>query len=149
MKKLSKKLHKKFNVSGVSTCLIFKFGFGKDFCDIFKCIESCPRLYADSEYDALTPYSAPEIQRVPLDNLILQMISMGLPDARKFPFIEPPPPESIENSILVLKEQGALHENESLTVVGRTLANLPVDVSLGKMLIMGTLFHQGRNSIDT
>ena len=25
---------------------------------------------------------------------------------------------------------------------GRTLANLPVDVSLGKMLIMGTLFHQ-------
>ena len=73
---------------------------------------------------------------------------MGLPDARKFPFIEPPPPESIENSILVLKEQGALHENESLTVVGRTLANLPVDVSLGKMLIMGTLFHQGCNLVD-
>ena len=38
--------------------------------------------------------------------------------------------------------QGALNEDESLTVVGRTLANLPVDVSLGKMLIMGTLFHQ-------
>ena len=102
----------------------------------------CFRLYADSEYKALAAYSAPEIQRVPLDNLILQMISMGLPDARKFPFIEPPPPESIENSILVLKEQGALNEDESLTVVGRTLANLPVDVSLGKMLIMGTLFHQ-------
>ena len=80
---------------------------------------SIPRLYADSEYNALTAYSAPEIQRVPLDNLILQMISMGLPDARKFPFIEPPPPESIENSIIVLKEQGALYENESLTVVGK------------------------------
>ena len=79
----------------------------------------CFRLYADSEYNALTAYSAPEIQRVPLDNLILQMISMGLPDARKFPFIEPPPPESIENSILVLKEQGALNEDESLTVVGK------------------------------
>ena len=82
-------------------------------------IASTSRLYADSEYNALTAYSAPEIQRVPLDNLILQMISMGLPDARKFPFIEPPPPESIENSILVLKEQGALNEDESLTVVGK------------------------------
>jgi HrpA-like RNA helicase len=91
---------------------------------------------------ALAPYSTPEIQRVPLDNLILQMISMGLPDARKFPFIEPPPAESVENSILVLKEQGALNEDESLTITGRMLANLPVDVSIGKMLIMGTLFHQ-------
>ena len=45
---------------------------------------------------------------MPLDSLVLQMVSMGLPDARKFPFIEPPPPESLENSILVLKEQGAM-----------------------------------------
>jgi HrpA-like RNA helicase len=32
------------------------------------------------------------------------MVAMGLPDPRKFPFIEPPPAESIENSILSLKE---------------------------------------------
>jgi HrpA-like RNA helicase len=54
-------------------------------------------------------YSTPEIQRVPLDSLLLQMVAMGLPDARKFPFIEPPPPESIENSILSLKEQVCLN----------------------------------------
>jgi HrpA-like RNA helicase len=54
-------------------------------------------------------YSTPEIQRVPLDSLLLQMIAMGLPDARKFPFIEPPPPDSIENSILSLKEQVCLN----------------------------------------
>ena len=33
-------------------------------------------------------------------------------------------------------------EDEELTVTGRVLANLPVDVSIGKMLIMGTLFNQ-------
>ncbi|TRY63932.1 hypothetical protein TCAL_10894 [Tigriopus californicus] len=102
----------------------------------------CFRLFSDAEYKALAPYSTPEIQRVPLDNLILQMIAMGLPDARKFPFIEPPPVESVENSILMLKEQGALNEDESLTVSGRMLSNLPVDVTIGKMLIMGTMFHQ-------
>lgn len=62
------------------------------------------RLYSEEEYTALEEYSTPEIQRVPLDSLLLQMIAMGLPDARKFPFIESPPPQSIENSILSLKE---------------------------------------------
>lgn len=41
-----------------------------------------------------------------------------------------------------IKFQGALNDDESLTPIGKTLSNLPVDVSLGKMLIMGTLFEQ-------
>eukprot|EP00090_Calanus_glacialis_P045237 TRINITY_DN8265_c0_g1_i2.p1 TRINITY_DN8265_c0_g1~~TRINITY_DN8265_c0_g1_i2.p1 ORF type:complete len:1169 (-),score=448.58 TRINITY_DN8265_c0_g1_i2:22-3528(-) len=102
----------------------------------------CFRLFSEAEYTAMTPYSKPEIERVPLDSLILQMVSMGLPDPRKFPFIEPPPAESLENSITVLKEQEAMAEDETLTMTGKMLANLPVDVSIGKMLIMGTLFHQ-------
>ena len=43
---------------------------------------------------------------------------------------------------MVLKEVGAMNEDESLTFTGEMLANLPVDVNIGKMLIMGTLFHQ-------
>ena len=62
------------------------------------------RLYSEEEYTALEKYSTPELQRVPLDSLLLQMIAMGLPDPRKFPFIESPPVESIEGSILSLKE---------------------------------------------
>jgi HrpA-like RNA helicase len=53
----------------------------------------------------MAPYTTPEILRVPLDSLLLQMVSMGLPDARKFPFVEAPPAESIEQSIKTLKEQ--------------------------------------------
>lgn len=62
------------------------------------------RLYSEEEHTQLEKYSTPELQRVPLDSLLLQMVAMGLPDARKFPFIEPPPPERIENSIISLKE---------------------------------------------
>ncbi|KAG7203421.1 hypothetical protein KM043_013488 [Ampulex compressa] len=102
----------------------------------------CYRIYSEEEYKGLEKYSTPEIQRVPLDSLLLQMMAMGLPDARKFPFIEPPPPESIENSILSLKEHAALTENEKLTCIGKTLARLPVDITIGKMLIMGSIFHQ-------
>ncbi|XP_077992529.1 putative ATP-dependent RNA helicase DHX34 [Glandiceps talaboti] len=101
----------------------------------------CFRLYEESDYNDFQEYATPEIHRVPLDSLILQMIAMGLPNARSFPFIEPPPLSSIENSIVFLKEQGALTEDEKLTPIGKMLAQLPVDVVIGKMLIMGTVFH--------
>ncbi|XP_041367761.1 probable ATP-dependent RNA helicase DHX34 [Gigantopelta aegis] len=101
----------------------------------------CYRLYDETDYDAFQEYATPEIQRVTLDTLILQMISMGLPNARKFPFIEAPEMSSIENSISFLKEQDALTEDESLTPIGHMLSRLPVEVVIGKMLIMGSIFH--------
>uniref|UniRef100_A0A2C9JVF9 RNA helicase n=1 Tax=Biomphalaria glabrata TaxID=6526 RepID=A0A2C9JVF9_BIOGL len=101
----------------------------------------CYRLYDESDYNSFDEYSTPELQRVPLDSLILQMISMGLPDARKFPFIEPPNMSSVENSIIFLKEQAALALDESLTPIGQMLSMLPVDVVIGKMLIMGSIFN--------
>ena len=102
----------------------------------------CFRLFEESDYAALAEYSTPEIHRVPLDGTVLQMVAMGLNDARKFPFVEPPNKESLENAVLSLKEVGAMNPDESLTVTGRMLSKLPVDVSVGKILIMGTLFHQ-------
>lgn len=44
------------------------------------------------------------------------------------------------SSVSYLKEQNALNENEELTAVGKLLAQLPVDVVIGKMLIMASLF---------
>ncbi len=43
----------------------------------------CYRLYNESDYLTFQEYSTPEIRRVPLDSLMLQMISMGLKDPRK------------------------------------------------------------------
>ena len=60
------------------------------------------------------------------------MTSMGLEDARRFPFIEPPAPARVETSIALLKEQGALGADEALTPMGEMLAQLPVDVVVGE-----------------
>ena len=59
----------------------------------------------------------------------------------RFPFIEPPPMSSIETSITFLKEQGATNRQEELTPIGMMLSRLPVDVVIGKMLIIGTIFQ--------
>ncbi|XP_068520702.1 probable ATP-dependent RNA helicase DHX34 [Anas acuta] len=100
----------------------------------------CYRLYAESDYDSFPPYPVPEIQRVALDALVLQVKSMGLGDPRTFPFLEPPPSASLETAVRYLREQGALDEAEELTPIGTLLAQLPVDVVVGKMLVLGALF---------
>lgn len=72
----------------------------------------CYRIYSDKKYNELEEYSQAEIHRVPLESLLLQMISMGLPDARLFPFIEPPAADAIEDGLLSLKK----HVNNSLQI---------------------------------
>jgi len=64
----------------------------------------CYRLYSEDEFEAMAEYSTPELQKVPLDALLLQMVAMGLPNARLFPFIEPPQAENVENAIESLKQ---------------------------------------------
>ncbi|NXD87993.1 DHX34 helicase, partial [Halcyon senegalensis] len=100
----------------------------------------CYRLYSQSDYDAFSPYPVPEIRRVALDALVLQLKSMGLGDPRTFPFLEPPPPSSLETAVRYLMDQGALDEAEELTPIGNLLAQLPVDVVIGKVLVLGALF---------
>ncbi|KAM7398965.1 hypothetical protein PAMP_018264 [Pampus punctatissimus] len=101
----------------------------------------CYRLYAESDYDAFAPYPVPEIHRVALDSLILQMKSMSLGDPLSFVFIDPPPAASIQTAVTYLKEQGALDSRGELTSIGSLLAQLPVDVVIGKMLVLGSLFN--------
>lgn len=50
--------------------------------------------------------------------------------------------DAIENSLQCLKEKGALTDDEKLTPIGECLAGLPVDITLGKMLLMGSIFRQ-------
>lgn len=64
----------------------------------------CYRLYGQKSFEEFDEFSTAEINRVPLESLLLQMISMGLPNARLFPFIEPPPADSLEQSIYSLKK---------------------------------------------
>lgn len=102
----------------------------------------CYRIYSEEEYAAFEEFSLPEIKKCPLDSVLLQMVEMGLPDVRKFPFLEEPNKDDLENCIVSLKEQRALTEEEKITEIGRTLVNLPVELTIGKMLIIGSVFLQ-------
>ncbi len=67
--------------------------------------------------------------------MILRMLALGLGDIDKFPFLEPPDPRAIADGWQQLNELGAVDAQRKLTTIGRTMAQLPVDVKLARMLV--------------
>lgn len=103
----------------------------------------CYHLYPRCVYDAFAEYQLPELLRTPLNSLCLQIKSLQLGTIGEFlsAALQPPEPLAVQNAVEFLKMIGALDEKENLTNLGRYLSMLPVDPKLGKMLIMGAVFH--------
>ena len=96
---------------------------------------TCFRLYAEADFLARDAYTDPEIRRAALAGVILRMLSLGLGRIEDFPFLEPPDPRAIADGWQQLSELGAIDAERKLTQIGRTMARLPVDVKLARMLI--------------
>ncbi len=115
----------------------------------------CIRLYSEDDYDARPEFTEPEIQRTSLASVILQMTSLGLGDIAAFPFVDAPDARQVADGIRLLEELQAFDtvtdsdaaptgrhrgRGRRLTAYGTSLARLPVDPRLGRMLIeAGTL----------
>jgi len=95
----------------------------------------CIRLYSEEDFQARPLFTQPEIQRANLAEVILRMKAFDLGDVETFPFVQPPAPASIANGYLLLQELGALDERRELTRLGNDLARLPIDPTLGRMLL--------------
>ncbi|MFF5523411.1 ATP-dependent RNA helicase HrpA, partial [Streptomyces coeruleorubidus] len=96
---------------------------------------TCYRLYSQADFESRPQYTDPEIRRAALAGVILRMLSLGLGDIEAFPFLEPPDSRAIADGWQQLAELGAVDEQRKLTATGRTMARLPVDVKLARMLV--------------
>ncbi|WP_104984377.1 ATP-dependent RNA helicase HrpA [Sorangium cellulosum] len=97
----------------------------------------CFRLYPEQDYQARPAYTDPEILRVGLSGVILQMKALGLGDIEDFPFLDAPSKRAVDEGYRVLEELGAIDESGALTDIGRKLARLPLDPRLGRMVLGG------------
>ncbi|MFD6176377.1 MULTISPECIES: ATP-dependent RNA helicase HrpA [unclassified Isoptericola] len=102
------------------------------------------RLYSQDDFESRPEFTEPEILRTSLASVLLQMISVGVvktpDDVAKFPFVEPPDTRAVRDGVQLLSELGALETKDGatrLTDVGRTLAQLPMDPRLARMIIEG------------
>jgi len=95
----------------------------------------CFRLYSEEDYAQRARYTDPEILRSSLAGVILRMLALKLGDPVDFPFVEAPSERAIADGYRRLAELGAVDADRRLTEIGRTLAKLPIDVALGRMLV--------------
>ena len=100
----------------------------------------CIRLYSADDYAGRPEFTEPEILRTNLASVILQMADARLGPIEEFPFVEPPDRSQVRDGLRLLRELGALADGDGeagvrLTPTGRSLARLPLDPRLGRMLV--------------
>nr|XP_023681327.1 ATP-dependent RNA helicase TDRD9 isoform X1 [Paramormyrops kingsleyae] len=113
----------------------------------------CYRLVTRKFWRSAIPeYMIPEMLRSPLATTMLKvkLLDMGDPRSLLSTALSPPHLNDIERTVLQLKELGALsleREGEDqrrfdgdLTFLGRVLAQLPVNLLLGKLVVLGHAF---------
>lgn len=105
----------------------------------------CFHLCSHARFERLETHMTPEIFRTPLHEVALSIKLLRLGGIGHFlsKAIEPPPLDAVIEAEHTLKELDALDSNDELTPLGRILARLPIEPRLGKMMIMGCIFHVG------
>ncbi|MBF0118496.1 MAG: ATP-dependent RNA helicase HrpA [Desulfobacterales bacterium] len=100
----------------------------------------CIRLFSEEDYNNRPFFTAPEILRANLAEVILRMIALKLGDISDFPFIDKPNPKNIKDGFDLLFEIGAIKFVEDknryiLTDKGVIMAKMPLDPRLSRILI--------------
>ncbi len=100
----------------------------------------CIRLYSEEDFLSRPRFTDPEILRTNLASVILQMSAMHLGAIGEFPFVQPPDHRAIKDGVVLLHELGAIKDARDteapvLTDMGRTLATIPLDPRLARMLV--------------
>jgi ATP-dependent helicase HrpA len=95
----------------------------------------CIRLYDEKDFNGRPRFTEPEILRSSLAGVILRMMSLRLGEVAEFPFLEVPRPKAIADGFQLLNEIGAVTDDHTLTEVGKSLAKLPLDPRVARMIL--------------
>lgn len=98
----------------------------------------CFRLYTENAYkNVLVEQTIPEIQRINLAPVVIQLKALGIDNIVQFDFVSPPPTESLIRSLELLYSLGIVDNNAKLTdPLGIQIAEFPIDPKLAKMLLI-------------
>ncbi|TFK86940.1 P-loop containing nucleoside triphosphate hydrolase protein [Polyporus arcularius HHB13444] len=102
----------------------------------------CYKLYTRAQESRMAAFPIPEIKRVPLESIALTL-KVVHNDVKSFlsRAIDPPDVTAVDKALAVLDELAAIGPDGELTALGRHMAMLPMDLRLGKMLVLGTVFR--------
>jgi len=97
----------------------------------------CYRLYTEMAYrNEMLDSAIPEIQRSSLTSVVLMLKAMKINDMIAFDWMDPPPTETLINSMETLYHLGATNQEGLLTELGFLMAQYPMEPNLSKMLLV-------------
>ncbi|CAM9423081.1 unnamed protein product, partial [Hapterophycus canaliculatus] len=95
----------------------------------------CYRLFREDSYLELGDAPTPEILRVNLAQVVLQLKVMGIDDPSTFDYVTAPSRAALLKALKTLAMLGALDRTGQVTPDGRKMASLPLDPAFAHLLV--------------
>jgi ATP-dependent RNA helicase DHX37/DHR1 len=100
----------------------------------------CYRLYSSAVYEHDFPeFAEPEILRMPIEGVVLQLKAMNLQHVVNFPFPTPPDRQSLAGSEKLLTYLSAISPTGQITSTGATMSIFPLSPRFARILLVGHL----------
>lgn len=100
----------------------------------------CYRLYSSAVYErAFREFTEPEILRMPIEGVVLQLKAMNLQHVVNFPFPTPPDRQILASSERLLTYLSAVSLAGQITPIGITMSIFPLSPRFARILLIGHL----------
>ncbi|KAI9183298.1 putative ATP-dependent RNA helicase DHR1 [Blastocladiella emersonii ATCC 22665] len=98
----------------------------------------CYRLFSSAVYEhQFVQFSEPEVLRMPIEGVVLQLKAMNIDNVINFPFPTPPNRGDLAKAEKLLASLGAVDDRGKITPVGVKMSQLPIHPRYAKMLLLG------------
>jgi ATP-dependent RNA helicase DHX37/DHR1 len=100
----------------------------------------CYCMYSSAVYERdFAEHAKPEILRMPIEGVVLQLKAMNLQHVKNFPFPTSPDRQGLESSEKLLTYLSAISPTGQITQIGSTMSIFPLSPRYARILLVGHL----------
>jgi len=101
----------------------------------------CHRLWTLQEQSTRKAQELPEILRHDLAEVVLTLKAGGIDDVENFQWLEKPDPVSLQRTLTLLTDLGAIDHHGKLTKTGERMVQFPMHPRYARMLLAADQYH--------
>lgn len=106
------------------------------------------RLYTEEDFNKLPQHTVPEMQRIDMAGVVLQLKALGIDNILRFNFLSAPPAENMVRGLELLYALDAIDDNGRLTIpLGMNMAEFPLHPMCSKMLLSSEEFECSEEAV--